>query len=125
MSSRRSRKRGHIQFDNIEAVKKVFAETAAFDLLLQIAVGGGEDAGVDADFGVGADALEAAILGDAQEFGLEGRGQLGDFIQENGAAVGHLEAANALGDGAGEGALFVAEEFAFQQVLGNGGAIEL
>ena len=36
-----------------------------------------------------------------------------------------FETADPLGDGAGEGALLVAEEFAFQQAGGNGGAVEL
>ena len=67
------------------------------------------------DFGVGADALEPAVLRHAQQFGLELRRHLGDFIQKNRAAVGHFKAADALGDGAGERAFFVPEQFAFQQ----------
>ena len=90
--------RRDVQFHHVEAVEQVFAETAGFDFLLEVAVGGGEDAGVDVDFGVGADALEAAVLGHAQQFGLKLRRHLGDFIQKNRAAVGHFEAADALGD---------------------------
>jgi hypothetical protein len=104
MSSRRSRSGGTFQLDHVEAVKRSSRKRPAFDFLLQVAVGGGEDAGVDADFGVGADALEAAVLRDAQQLGLELRRHLGDFIEENRAAVGHLESADALGDRAGEGA---------------------
>jgi hypothetical protein len=37
--------------------------------------------------------------------------------------MGEFETADALGDGAGEGAAFVAEEFAFEQAGGDGGAI--
>jgi len=39
--------------------------------------------------------------------------------------VGCLKAAHALSDGAGKGALFVAEEFALQQTFGNCRAIQL
>ena len=38
--------------------------------------------------------------------------------------VGLLEAADAAGLGAGEGAAFVAEQFAFQQGFGDGGAVD-
>ena len=79
---------------------------------------------LNADFGIGADALEAAVLGDTEELGLELGGHFGDFIEEDGAVVGLFEAADPLGDGAGEGALFVAEELAFEEVLGDGGAID-
>ena len=41
------------------------------------------------------------------------------------APVGQLEAADALRDGAGEGAFLVAEELAFEQAGGDGGAVEL
>ena len=47
-----------------------------------------------------------------------------DFVQQQGAAGRFLELADAAGDGAGEGALLVAEQFGFQQVLGDGGAVD-
>ncbi len=125
MSSRRSRSGRHGQLHHVQPVKQVLAETAGFDFLLQVAVGRGEDAGVDVDFGVRADSLETSVLRDAQEFGLKLLGHVGDFIEENRAAVGHLKAADALGDGAGKGALFVSKKFALQQGFGNGGAVDL
>ena len=69
--------------------------------------------------------MEAPLLRHAEQLGLQRRGHVGDFIQEDGAAVGHLEAANALRDRAGERALLVAEEFAFEQGLRDGGAVDL
>ena len=47
-----------------------------------------------------------------------------DFVQEERAAVGGLEAAFALGMRAGEGAFFVPEQFAFQKRLRDGAAID-
>ena len=38
--------------------------------------------------------------------------------------MGEFEAADALGDGSGEGSFFVAEEFAFDQAGGDGGAVQ-
>ncbi len=46
------------------------------------------------------------------------------FVQQQRAAVCFLELADAPGDGAGEGALLVAEELGFQQVLGDRGAVD-
>ena len=73
---------------------------------------------------VAADAGEGAVFEEAEQFGLEGAAHVADFVQEDGAAVGFFDAAEFLADGAGEGAFFVAEEFAFQEVLGDGGAID-
>src|SRR5207249_2588682 len=46
-------------------------------------------------------------------------------VEEQRAAVGHLEAADLLGDGAGEGAPLVPEELALEEPRRNGGAVEL
>ena len=51
-------------------------------------------------------------------------GQIADFVKEERALVGLLEAADAPLVRAGERAAFMAEEFAFEQVLGDGGAID-
>ena len=47
-----------------------------------------------------------------------------DLVQEQGAAVALLELADAAPLGAGEGPLLVAEQLAFQQRLGDGGAVD-
>ena len=51
-------------------------------------------------------------------------GHVADFVQEEGAAVGLLELAQAPRNGAGERALFVAEKLGFDQLAGHGGAIQ-
>ena len=73
---------------------------------------------------VAADALESSVLQHAQHFGLGQRRHVADFVEEEGAAVALLELADPLAVGAGEGALLVAEQLAFQQGLGNGGAVD-
>ena len=60
----------------------------------------------------------------AQNLGLRRHRHIADFVQKNGAAGALLEFANALGGGAREGALFVPEQFALQQVLRYGGAVD-
>src|SRR5690606_8183734 len=55
---------------------------------------------------------------------LRGGGNVADFVEEERAAVGELEAAELLGGGAGEGAGLVAEELAFEQRFGQGSAVD-
>ena len=82
-----------------------------------------DDAHVAANGLVAADALEAAFLQHPQQLDLHLQRHVADFVEEQRAAFGKLEAAQPRGQRAGEGALFVSEQFAFQQVGGNGAAI--
>ena len=47
-----------------------------------------------------------------------------DFVEEQGAAVGEFKLAHAAGRRIGKRALFVAEQLAFDQRLGEGGAVQ-
>ena len=91
----------------------------------EIAIGGGDQARVGADGARTAQPLELALLQHAQQLGLQLQRNLAHLVQEHGAAMRQLEAADALRDGAGERALLVAEHLAFQQAGGNGGAVQL
>ena len=72
-----------------------------------------------------ADAVEFALLQDAEQFRLGVRGQIADLVEEDGAALGQLESADAPGDGAGEGTFLVAEQFALDEPGRQGGAVDL
>ena len=52
-----------------------------------------------------------------QQLGLQHQRDFADFVQEQRAFVGQLEDAAFLRAGVGEGALFVAEQLAFEQRL--------
>src|SRR6185295_19640284 len=71
-----------------------------------------------------AEAAELALLQDAQQLHLGGRRHLADLVEEQRPAIGELEAALAPIGGAGERALFVAEDLALEQRLGNRGAVD-
>ncbi len=79
---------------------------------------------VAADGLVAAHALETALLQHAQQLHLHRQAHVADFIQQQGAALGHFETTLARGQRTGEGALLVAEQFAFQQVRRNGAAVD-
>ncbi len=115
---------GHFDGDDVEAVVEVFPEAALIDHFAEVAVGGGDEADVNFDGGVGADAFDGAFGEGAEEFDLGGGVDFTDFVKEEGAAIGLFEAADAFLRGAGEGAFFVAEEFGFEELGGERGAVD-
>ena len=111
-------------FHGADAVVEVAAEASVLDGALEVAVGGGDDADVGVGLALGADGVENAAFEDAEEAGLILRGELADFIEEEGALVGQREAAEAFLVGGGESAFFVAEHLAFEEVIGDGSAVD-
>ena len=84
----------------------------------------GDDAHVAVARDVAADALVHALLQDAQQLHLHRQAHVADLVEEQRAALGDFETALAGGDGAGEGALLVAEQLALEQLGGNGAAVD-
>jgi hypothetical protein len=82
-------------------------------------------ADVDAVGPTAAETLKLLLLQDPKQLRLQGKGNIPYFIQEQCPCVSHFEAANFLSDSPSEGTPLVPEKFAFQQVKGNGRAIEL
>src|SRR5690554_2566328 len=115
---------GQVYANYVQAVEQVFAEAAGLHQYFQILVCGGDDAHIHFDEGGAAYPVEFAIGQYPQQAGLGVGGHIADFVQKQGAAVGLLKTALAGGAGAGEGAFFVAEQFRFNQVFGNGGHVQ-
>ena len=65
-----------------------------------------------------------AALEHAQQQGLRLEGQFGDFVEEDGAAVGFFEITAAVVDGAGEGAFDVAEELGVDGPFRDAAAVD-
>ena len=55
---------------------------------------------------------------------MQFEGQVADFVEEQRPPVGQFQAPEALRECPREGTFFIAEEFAFEQPAGNGGAVE-
>ena len=85
--------RRQVDREDVEPVVEVLAELALRDQRLEVAVGGRDDADVDLDRLGAADALELALLQHAQQLDLHLQRQVADLVEEQGAAVGELEAA--------------------------------
>lgn len=95
----------NVDADHVQAVEQVLAELAGLHQRLQVLVSGGDDAHIDLDRYVAAHAIELAIGQHSQQAGLCVGGHVADLVEEQGAAVGLLEAPSAQVGGAGEGAL--------------------
>ena len=100
---------------DVQAIVEIAPEAAVPHLLGQVAVGRGDDADVDVDRARTAEALDLPLLQHAQQLRLQLERQLADLVEEHGAAVRQLEAADLAGVRAGEGAALVAEQLALDQ----------
>src|SRR6059058_2018807 len=120
LAERRGLDREHVQ-----PVVEIVPEPLLFHHPKEVAVRRGDEADVDLDRLRTAVPLELLLLQDAQQLRLELERDLADLVEEQRAAVGHLEAADLLGDGAGEGAPLVPEELALEETGRNRGAVEL
>ena len=72
-----------------------------------------------------AQALELLFLQYAEQFGLQLWRDVADLVEKQRPPVRELETADLLADGAGKGALLVAEQLALQEPRGDGRAVEL
>jgi hypothetical protein len=102
-----------------EAVEEVLAELPLGDPVLEGDPGGGDDAGVDLPRLGGADGLDLAVLQGPEQLGLGAHRKLPDLVEEEGPALGRGEGSGVGGDGAGEGALLVAEELRVDELRGE------
>ena len=87
-------------------------------------MGGADQAHVHRFFRHAAQRAYPPLLDHAQQLGLHGQGQVTDFVEEQGATLGRLEVALAVLRRAGVGAFARAEELGFDQVLGDGAAVD-
>ena len=117
--------RWHVDREDVQAIQQIGAERPAADRLCEVAIGGCDHAHVDVLRPAAADRLELLLLEHAQQLHLRIERQLTDLVEEDCAAVGDLEPADALVDGAGEGALDVAEQLALDQPRSDRAAVDL
>src|SRR2546423_7966736 len=116
--------RGQMQRDDVETVVQIGAEAARLDLLLEVAIRGGDEARIDRQCFGGADGNYLAVLEDAQQLDLRRRRRLTDFVEEEGARRGGREEAFLVLHGAGKRSLHVTEELTLEQTLGERAAVD-
>src|SRR5262249_279178 len=118
-------KRRNVDGNNVQAVVEVFAKRPFFESGPQVAISGRDEANVDLQRARPAQAFELALLQNAQELHLNGRGDVADLIEEERAFIGELKLARLGRESAGEGALLEAEQLAFKKIVRDGGAVDL
>src|SRR5262249_27764512 len=96
-------------------------EGSIADRLLEVRVGRGNDAHVDPDSPTSADALDLALLENAQKLCLELRLERAHLVQEETAALGQLELSQTALIGARERPTLVPEQLRLDQGLGETG----
>src|SRR5690349_3587563 len=101
--------RRNLDWKDVQAVKKVLAKATGGDGLLQIAVGGANDANIGVPRAIIADALIFFLLQKAQQLALHVQRELADFVQEQCALFRSLDPAGTVFDGPGEGTAHVPE----------------
>src|SRR5450631_4217934 len=79
---------------------------------------------IHADGLISANALDFALLKHAQQLRLHGQWHIADLIEENRAVFCLLELPQMAGGGSGKRSLLVAEQFGFDQLRWNRGAVQ-
>src|SRR2546427_12180991 len=102
-------KRRKFEGDHVQAVVEIFAKTTVTHQAEQIDIGCSDDAHVHLDILRAAQAHEFAFLDNPQQLGLRFEANGRNFIEENGALIGHFEKSLLRGDSAREGPLYMAE----------------
>ena len=73
--------------EDAQAIVKVLAEAASIDLLLQVAIGCGDDTNVNLAAADVADAFQFLLLQNAQQLCLHRERYFGDFVEKQRATV--------------------------------------
>ena len=107
----------------LEPVEQILAELAVGDALLEIGVGRGDDADVDALRPRVADRQHLALLEEPQQLRLHVERQVADLVEEERAADRGPQHAGLIGDRAGEAAAAVAEQLAVGQLARRARAV--
>ena len=83
--------RRNLDREDVKTVKQIAAKCTRCDSRLQIAVGGGDDPHIGSDRLIATHSLKLMFLQNTQQRNLSFRGQLTDFIKEEGAFFRKLE----------------------------------
>src|SRR5580698_3205760 len=116
--------RGEMDGEDGQPVVQVRAELLLYDSRLEIPVTGGDDAHIGVDGLAAPYAFEGLRLQQTQYLRLQRDGHVSDLVQQDRPSVTLLETADATAVRAGESALLMPEELAFEEVVWNRRAVQ-
>src|SRR6516165_1981307 len=105
--------------NNVEPVKEILSKVLFGDFLLKRLVCRGNNTYVRLDGCVSPNARKLSFLQDPQYFALNRQGHISNLVQEKRAPVTLLKSADSLRGSSCKCTLFVAEQFAFEQIFRN------
>ena len=112
--------RRNIEVNDIQTEIKVFSEVACVDFGLKITVRGCQNTHIDFNRAFAAKPINFLFLNGTQQFCLQADVHFADFIKQKGSVVGFFEFTDPPRLRAGKGAFFMAEQFGFQKIIGDG-----
>src|SRR5262245_44917497 len=104
-----------VDFEGVQAIQQVFAELVVGNHAAQVAVGRTDYADVRPDWLRVADPVDLARFKESEKLDLDVLVQFAQLVEEQSAAVGDFKESFVIAVGAGERALAVAEQLAFDQ----------
>src|SRR3981081_1752513 len=107
--------RRNLNRENVKPVKQIATKCIPGDGSFQVAIGSSDDPHVSLDRLIAAHAFKLPLLQNPQQRNLSFRGQLTDFIQEEGAFFGKLETAQPPLQCPRKGSSLMAEQFGRDQ----------
>src|SRR5208283_1047855 len=110
--------------EHVQAMEEVLPEGPAAHQILEVHVGGGDQAHIDGNGFLAAEAFHLAFLKHAKKFHLDVRRQVAYLVQEKCALIGTLEAPWLAVQSARESPPLVAKKLAFDQRLRQSRAVE-
>src|ERR1700693_2406184 len=109
---------------NVKPIVQILAEHLFPDRSLQVSIRSGQHSKIACDCFRPAYSFKGAHLQDAKQLGLETRRELANFVQKNSSTFSHFETAYFAAYRPSNGTSLVTEEFCFQKVFGQGGAVD-
>ncbi len=116
--------RGQADREGVQTEIEILTEAPLLNHRAQIAVRGGNQAHVRLEELIGADAPEGTGLQQPQQLHLHPERNVAEFVEEERAAPGRLDQTDAPAGRAGERSFLMTEQLAFEQRLGQTGAID-
>src|SRR5262249_29889912 len=109
--------------EHIEPEEQIGAKSPLLHLIAKVLMRGGDDPHIHRDGFIASHALDDSFLQHAQQHYLGFSWYFRDFIQENRALMGQLEASQPALAGPGERPLFVPEKFTGNDLRIQGGTV--